>query len=485
MRKYLTCMTLLLFVCLSMAQDRNLKIVKNPTENPTNQQRKAVVIGMSDCGSAGRDFENTLNDAEGMAETLRQLGFVVTLLKNNDYRTLRTNLTEWYKTIEGNDMAIFYFAGHGMEVKGENYLIPALADINSQTDVEDFTLRVNSVLGNMDEKRVRFKLLILDACRDNPFRGWDRSNRQQGLAPIIAPEGTFIAFAAAPGEKAQDGRNLGLRNGVFTHYLLQEIVKEGITIDEVFTKVAEGVSTLTSKQQIPFRNSSLTASFYFKPKANDRPSEVVADIPVAPSKPATPEKYYYYIDQNDNESNNRFADRKAAESEMRNRKLYGKIYSNAGEIFMVEKPAEPVSPAVQPIEPVKTVAQPNANRLDAVGISVKAVNNRGGEVKISRAFYLEINFQLVKNLTAPVGEKNIYIRLVKPDGDILRKSYSEVFTFENKEIAYSILKSIEYDGEEQSVKMNWNVEEVIPEGTYIVDIFADGIKIGLSRFVLE
>ena len=164
MKKISLLLFLSLFTCLSFAQTRNFKLVKAPTENPTTQKRKAVVIGMSDYG-AGRSLNNTLNDATDMADAFARLGFEVTLLKNNDLRNLKTNLTNWYNSIEGNDMAIFYFAGHGMEVNGENYLIPVGAELNSKTDVEDYTLKVNNVLGNMDEKRVGFKLLILDACR--------------------------------------------------------------------------------------------------------------------------------------------------------------------------------------------------------------------------------------------------------------------------------------------------------------------------------
>jgi tetratricopeptide (TPR) repeat protein len=271
MKKIHLLITLLLFASLSVAQERNLKLVKAPTENPTSQKRKAVVIGMSDYGS-GKNLDNTLNDATDMADVFTRLGFEVTLLKNNDLRNLRTNLNNWYNTIEGNDMAVFYFAGHGMEVSGENYLIPAGAELSSQTDVQYNTLNVNQVLGNMNERRVGMKLLILDACRDNPFkRSWTRGSEEKGLAGMTAPRGTFIAFAASPGSTAQDGRNYNLRNGVFTHFLKQEIVKEGVSIDHIFTNVSNEVATLTHDQQEPFRSTNLRQMFYFIPPGNDKP----------------------------------------------------------------------------------------------------------------------------------------------------------------------------------------------------------------------
>jgi len=254
------------FTCLSFAQDRNFRVVTSPTKNPTSQTRKAIVIGMNDYGE-GRSLNNTLNDADDMAEVLTQLGFEVTLLKNNDLRNLKTNLDDWYTSIEGNDMAVFYFAGHGMEVNGRNFLIPIGAELNSQTDVEYNTLNVNQVLGNMDEKRVGMKLIILDACRDNPFkRSWTRGGEEKGLAGMNAPRGTYIAFAASPGFTAQDGANYSLKNGVFTYFLKQEILKAGLSIDEIFNNVTGNVSTLTNDQQTPFKNSSLTKTFYFIPQ---------------------------------------------------------------------------------------------------------------------------------------------------------------------------------------------------------------------------
>ena len=140
----------LLFLLLSLsfltfsafAQTRNLKVVKAPTETQINEKRKAVVIGMSDYGP-GKSLENTLNDADDMAGVFPQLGFEVTLLKNKDLRNLSTHLSAWYKSIERNDMVVFYFAGHGMEVDGKNYLVPVDADMSSQADVKFATLNVN------------------------------------------------------------------------------------------------------------------------------------------------------------------------------------------------------------------------------------------------------------------------------------------------------------------------------------------------------
>jgi len=257
-----------------------------PTENPVvNQTRKAVVIGMSAYVGVN-NLNNTLNDANDMADVLRKLGFEVTLLENVDLQTLRTGLDKWYNSIEGNDMAVFYYAGHGMsDSHGKNYLIPVGASLLSEADLATYTLSVANVLDNMDAKNVKMKLLILDACRTNEFaRSWNRGGGNKGLDAISA-EGTYIAFATAPNSTAQDGGNYGLHNGVFTYYLKQEIMKPGLTISNVFDNVAKNVSKCTNKQQIPFRNNGLSDDFYFIAGDNPTPYNPPTPTPYNPPAP--------------------------------------------------------------------------------------------------------------------------------------------------------------------------------------------------------
>ncbi|MDR2913349.1 MAG: hypothetical protein LBV74_00690 [Tannerella sp.] len=127
-----------------------------------------------------------------------------------------------------------------------------------------------------------------------------------------------------------------------------------------------------------------------------------------------------------------------------------------------------------------------ASRLDAVNIQVVPINSKGKtSKKIDKATQLMLTFIVSKNITAPVGEQTIYVRLMKPDDDILTKPNSGYFKFENKDLMYSMKRSIEYDGEEQSVVMYWNIEEYLSPGTYRADIFAEGNLIGRKSFVLE
>ena len=127
-----------------------------------------------------------------------------------------------------------------------------------------------------------------------------------------------------------------------------------------------------------------------------------------------------------------------------------------------------------------------ASRLDATGINVTPVNGRGKKAKVIKKMeQFVVDFRISKNITAPVGEKTIFVRIMKPDDDILLKSRADVFTFEGKEINYSMKKLVEYDGEELPVTMYWNIEEFLSPGTYRVDIFADGNLIGRKSFTLE
>ncbi len=127
-----------------------------------------------------------------------------------------------------------------------------------------------------------------------------------------------------------------------------------------------------------------------------------------------------------------------------------------------------------------------AAKLDATGISVLATNKKGKvQKKISKVEQLTINFAITKNITAEPGERTIYVRIMKPDNDVLTKSRTNVFSFENRDINYSIKRVIEYGGEETSVTMYWNVEEYLMPGTYRIDIFADGNRIGMKSFTME
>jgi hypothetical protein len=215
-----------------------------------------------------------------MAETLRQAGFEVTLLKNATLREMVDATRTFGQSLQRDGVALFYYAGHGLQVKGENYLVPVDANIQAEGEVEFETMHIGRVLTAIEAANTAVNLVILDACRDNPFRKAGRS-LGRGLAPVQAAHGTLIAYATAPGDVAEDGSG---SNGVYTKHLLHNIRTPGMKVEDVFKHVRIGVRQETNGRQTPWESSSLTGDFYFM-SAQGR--EVVAALP--PPQPPVPD----------------------------------------------------------------------------------------------------------------------------------------------------------------------------------------------------
>jgi len=183
--------------------------------------------------------------------------------------------------------------GHGIQAKGRNYLIPADAQLQTEADVEFEALDLGRVLGKMEDARCQLNIVVLDACRDNPFARSFRS-ATQGLALVDAPRGTLLAFATSPGAVAADGTD---GNGLYTKHLLANMERPDLSIEEVFKQVRIGVVGETSGRQTPWETSSLMGSFYFQPengsaalpaRPSSSPSASSAATPVAPPAPLAP-----------------------------------------------------------------------------------------------------------------------------------------------------------------------------------------------------
>jgi uncharacterized caspase-like protein len=157
-------------------------------------------------------------------------------------------------------VGLFYYAGHGLQVKGRNFLVPVNAEIDREDEIEFTTLDVNIVLAKMDSAKNALNIVILDACRNNPFARSFRSV-SRGLAQMDAPTGTFIAFATAPGSVASDGTG---QNGLYTEHLLREMQKPGVPIEQLFKQIRIGVMQDTNSQQIPWESSSMRGDFSFR-----------------------------------------------------------------------------------------------------------------------------------------------------------------------------------------------------------------------------
>jgi caspase domain-containing protein len=224
---------------------------------PRDERRTALVIGNG--AYQNGPLRNPVRDAKGMARVLRGQGFEVTLLENAGQKETRRAINDFGKKLREGSVGLFYYAGHGLQVNGRNYLVPVDAAIEEESEVEIEAVDVGAVLSRMDVARNRLNIVILDACRDNPYA---RSFRSQvrGLASIDAPSGTMIAYATAPGRVARDGAGA---NGLYTGELLRAMTVPGLRIEDVFKQVRQSVQQQTRGEQVPWESSSLVGDFVF------------------------------------------------------------------------------------------------------------------------------------------------------------------------------------------------------------------------------
>ena len=239
------------------------------------EPRTALVIGNADYDVA--PLRNPLNDAEDMAKALDGLGFRVKTLQNATHRQMVESIKAFGEDIKKGGIGLFYFAGHGVQSKGRNFLIPVKVTLGKEADLEFEAVDVGRVLGEMDEAGNRVNIVILDACRDNPF-GRNFKAPTRGLAQIEASQGSYIAFATSPGAVALDGSG---RNGLYTDALLNNLKSGDSDIDKVFRRVTAGVTKATSGKQVPWVSSSLTSDFQFRLPA------VAAAKPAPAPQPST------------------------------------------------------------------------------------------------------------------------------------------------------------------------------------------------------
>ncbi len=212
--------------------------------------RTALVIGNAAYDTA--PLANPANDAGDMADALRDMGFDVIERINADKRTMVQAVDEFGRKLARSNVAFFYYAGHGMQVRGRNYLIPVKARVASESDVEFEAVDAGRILGKMREAGNKLNIVVLDACRDNPFKRSFRSD-QKGLGKMDAPLGSLIAYATSPGSVAADG---GGRNGIYTKHLLENIQRPDLSVQDVFTETGLGVMKETGNRQVPWTSST-------------------------------------------------------------------------------------------------------------------------------------------------------------------------------------------------------------------------------------
>jgi hypothetical protein len=245
------------------------------TAAPVQEHRVALVIGNADYAVA--PLRNPLNDARAMAAALRELGFEVLEAQNAGRKAMLQRLREYRDRLRPDSVGLFYYAGHAVQVKGQNYLIPVDATIRSEAEVDEESVNLSYLLDRLEEAKNSINLVFLDACRDNPFARSFRSV-SRGLAQVDAPTGTLIAYATAPGRTASDGDGA---NGIYTEEMLRVLKSPGLKIEDVLKRVRAGVVRRTQGAQTPWDTSSLIGDFYFVPPV----VVAAASVPVAPSPP--------------------------------------------------------------------------------------------------------------------------------------------------------------------------------------------------------
>ena len=277
----------LILVCLLSslslaADDETTKAVRRASQEGASmkdQKRVALVIGNNDYKES--PLRNPTHDAEDIANVLRGLGFTVQTKTNANQREIEDAVKEFVREIQNGDVGLFYFSGHGVQVHGENYLMPVGGSIESETDVRYKAVNAGLILGKMEESRNRTNIFILDACRNNPFKGF--RSLSKGLTMMDAPVGTFIAYATAPGSVAADGTD---RNSPYAKHLMQALKSKGIKIEDVFKQVLREVRKETEGHQIPWTASSLQDDFWFNPGDNSAPvSTQMVTPPPEPDRP--------------------------------------------------------------------------------------------------------------------------------------------------------------------------------------------------------
>ncbi len=228
-------------------------------DGSTRERRTALVIGNGDYRNIS-PLKNPVNDARDMASALRDLGFAVVHKQNANQQSMEYAIVQFGKSLRKGGVGMFYYAGHGVRVDGRNYLIPIGADIDTEFNVKYEAVDMGRVLDGMYDAGNGMNIVMLDACRKNPFaRSFRSVNR--GLAKMYAPPGTFIAYATAPGSEAFDGEG---RNGIFTKHLLKNMRTPGLNIERVLKLTRNGVLSETDKKQVPWQASSLTGDFFLR-----------------------------------------------------------------------------------------------------------------------------------------------------------------------------------------------------------------------------
>jgi Skp family chaperone for outer membrane proteins len=268
------CVGVLLSAGMRAQSDAARRLVRVPGDS--NGRRIALVVA-NDAYKLS-PLTNAVNDGRAVASSLRNLGFDTTQVLDASVDVLDRSIEAFIAKIQPGDVALFYFSGHGLELRGENFLLPVDFAADSESQVKRRAVSATELLQRLEERQPRTRILILDACRNNPFEGSRSTGR--GLAQLEGT-GTLVAFATAAGRTASD--NPGGGNGLFTKYLLEALARPGLGASEMFRLVRERVYEASSGAQVPFLSDGLIGNFVFNTAAGAITAAGAAASPPVPA----------------------------------------------------------------------------------------------------------------------------------------------------------------------------------------------------------
>ncbi len=230
--------------------------------------RRALVIG-NDSYRQVTKLINAREDARAIAASLQQVGYQVTLGLDLNEKDMKAALRTFKGQVEGGDEVLVYFAGHGVQLGAANYLLPVDISSENEDQIKDDSIQLQRILDDMSERKAKFTLAMIDACRDNPFKTVNRAIGGRGLAPTTAATGQMVIFSAGAGQQALDklGPADKNRNGLFTRVFLKEMQKPGISVDKVVRNVRSEVVALAKSvghEQVPAIYDQVVGEFYFR-----------------------------------------------------------------------------------------------------------------------------------------------------------------------------------------------------------------------------
>lgn len=340
--------------------------------SPAEARRIALVVG-NDSYKSVEPLHNARSDAKAVADVLKSVGFDVTLKQDLTLTGMKAALREFKAHVSGGDEVVFYFSGHGVQFDGTNYLVPIDIVPENEQQVADDAVPLQRVLDDLRDQKARFSLAIVDACRDNPFKGSGRAIGGRGLAPVTAANGQMVLYSAGAGQSALDRLGPGDKdpNGVFTRVLIKEMREPGLPVDRMLKTVRDQVVTLArsaSHEQVPALYDQSIGEFYFTPGTATARAESPAAVPRAAAPPPAASPIHVATT---GELDQSFWDRIKDSTDPADFTDYTKQFPkglHAGEASLMARRLSRPAPAVQPVADTST---PRASpRASAGGVTL-------------------------------------------------------------------------------------------------------------------